>query len=337
MPKIIATELDWIKLGMQKFADGGAEALVIEQLAKQLGSSKTSFYWYFKNRVLYVERIVNFWHEQATTAIINHIQQHDALEPIQKVQRLLTVMFSSIEGKDFVYHFRKLGTTSLAYAELLQQIEKQRLDYMQELLITCGLLEEEARNTAELLYGYYLGWYERNKHLTLKPEEARLQIDLLMPFIEKKIVYDTEGAKRQMVIAAFIGSVLFIIGAIHIYWVLGGHRGVSIAVPTKNHTDQPLFTPGRIGTAAVAILFLAASALILMYADIVPVFGPAWLPSFAGWAIAIVFLVRATGEFRAVGFFKTIRNTAFARMDTYVYSPLCFVVSCLSFWLMITS
>ncbi|WP_063847711.1 TetR/AcrR family transcriptional regulator [Bacillus sp. FJAT-28004] len=185
MPKIVATELDWIKLGMQKFAEGGVEALVVEQLAKQLSSSKTSFYWYFKNRVLYVERIVNYWHEQTTTSIIAHIQQHDNLEPMQKVRRLLSVMFSTVEGKDFVYHFRKLGTTSSAYAELLHQIEQQRLDYMRNLLVASGLLEDEARNTAELLYSYYLGWYERNKHRTLNPEKARQQIDLLMPFIEK--------------------------------------------------------------------------------------------------------------------------------------------------------
>jgi len=186
MPKIVATELDWIKLGVQKFAEGGVEALVIEQLAKQLKSSKTSFYWYFKNRILYVDRIIQYWHEQTTTSIIDHIQQHVSLKPKQKVYHLLSVMFSTIEGKDFVYHFRKLGTTSPAYAETLQQIEQQRLDYMSSLLIEDELLEDEARNMAELLYSYYLGWYERNKHRTLNPEETQKQIDLLMPFIEKK-------------------------------------------------------------------------------------------------------------------------------------------------------
>ncbi|MGO4346363.1 TetR/AcrR family transcriptional regulator [Paenibacillus sp. MCAF9] len=186
MPKIVATELDWIKLGLQKFAEGGVEALVIEQLAKQLNSSKTSFYWYFKNRILYIDRIIHYWHEQTTTSIIAHIQQHDSLEPKQKVHQLLSVMFSTIAGKDFIYHFRKLGKASPAYAELLQQIEQQRLDYMSGLLIACELLEHEAKNRSELLYSYYLGWYERNKHRTLNPEETQKQIDLLMPFIEKK-------------------------------------------------------------------------------------------------------------------------------------------------------
>ncbi|WP_054027975.1 DUF3995 domain-containing protein [Bacillus sp. FJAT-28004] len=141
----------------------------------------------------------------------------------------------------------------------------------------------------------------------------------------------------QILLATLIGTVLFIISGIHIYWLFGGRRGFSIAVPTKNHTGQPIFIPRPIGTAAVALLFLAAAVFIFMFADIIPVTGPASLPSFAGWALAIVFLARAIGEFRAVGFFKTIRNTPFARMDTYVYCPLCLVISFLTFWLMNTA
>lgn len=189
MPKIVATELDWVKLGLQMFASGGIEALVVEQLAKQLRSSKTSFYWYFKNRHLFVERIVNYWHEKATSSIIAMIQQHQTLEPKQKVQQLLAVMFSSNEGKDFVYHLRKLGASKPSYAEMLLQIEQQRLDYMSSLLKEYGLSDEAACRTSELLYSYYLGWHERNKHRTLSSKEAEKQINLLLPFIEKNLAF----------------------------------------------------------------------------------------------------------------------------------------------------
>ena len=188
MPKIVATELDWVKLGLQMFAEGGVDALVVEQLAKQLGSSKTSFYWYFKNRSSFVNRIIDYWHEQTTVSIIAHIQQHQASEPKQKVRQLLAVMFSSNEGKDFIYHLRKLGASEPAYAELLLQIEQQRLDYMSGLLMQCGLIAEEARSTSELFYSYYLGWYERNKYRALSALEAEKQVDLLMTFIRTNIV-----------------------------------------------------------------------------------------------------------------------------------------------------
>lgn len=187
MPKLVATELDWIKLGLQKFAEGGVEALVVEQLAKLLGSSKTSFYWYFKNRSAFVKRIIEHWQEIATTSIIAHIEYHQTLQPQQRVRHLLTLMFSSVEGKDFVYYLRKLGATEPFYAELLFQIEQQRLDYMSGLLVECGFSAEQALNSSELIYSYYLGWYERNKYRILSKQESEKQIGLLMPMIEKSL------------------------------------------------------------------------------------------------------------------------------------------------------
>jgi hypothetical protein len=41
------------------------------------------------------------------------------------------------------------------------------------------------------------------------------------------------------------------------------------------------------------------------------------------WLIAAVFALRAIGDFRYVGFFKRIRDSRFARLDTLAYSPLC--------------
>lgn len=92
-------------------------------------------------------------------------------------------MFTSNEGKDFIYHLRKLGAAESSYAGLLLQIEQQRLDYMSGLLMQCSLIAEDARSTSELFYNYYLGWYERNKFCALSALEVEKQADLLMSFI----------------------------------------------------------------------------------------------------------------------------------------------------------
>jgi hypothetical protein len=39
--------------------------------------------------------------------------------------------------------------------------------------------------------------------------------------------------------------------------------------------------------------------------------------------LAAIFAVRAIGEGNYVGFIKRVRNTTFARNDTWIYSPLC--------------
>ncbi|MBN3819698.1 DUF3995 domain-containing protein, partial [Paraburkholderia sp. Se-20369] len=59
-----------------------------------------------------------------------------------------------------------------------------------------------------------------------------------------------------------------------------------------------------------------------------------WLPDLHPGAVAVgtvvlalIFAVRAVGDFRYVGFFKRIRGSRFARLDTLCYSPLCAALS----------
>jgi hypothetical protein len=76
----------------------------------------------------------------------------------------------------------------------------------------------------------------------------------------------------------------------------------------------------------VAVALCAAAALLALR------IGWLALPGFTGadifvriavWLLAAVFALRAIGDFRYVGFFKRVRNTGFARLDTRAYSPLC--------------
>ena len=53
---------------------------------------------------------------------------------------------------------------------------------------------------------------------------------------------------------------------------------------------------------------------------------PAGAGSLVHWAAiaaGVVFLLRAVGEFRYVGFFKRRHGTRFATLDTWLFSPLC--------------
>lgn len=135
------------------------------------------------------------------------------------------------------------------------------------------------------------------------------------------------------IMAIFISLSLFAIflalSAIHVYWLLGGKWGLAAAVPT-NAGGQPLFRPGPVATLAVAVGLLLMGLAVLVRGGLLH-FG--WLPDRVGewsvWAIAAIFLLRAVGDFRYVGFFKKEKGSLFARMDTRCFSPLCLVIGCL--------
>jgi hypothetical protein len=48
------------------------------------------------------------------------------------------------------------------------------------------------------------------------------------------------------------------------------------------------------------------------------------------WGLSAVFLLRAVGNLRTFGFFKSITGTRFAQWDTRLYSPLCLLLAVLA-------
>ena len=132
-----------------------------------------------------------------------------------------------------------------------------------------------------------------------------------------------------MAVTAIIAGVLIAVFAglslIHIYWLFGGRVGKLAAIPEID--GKPIFEPSAAATLVVAIGLALCAVVIAGTAGILvlPVSHTvlAWLTR----ALAVVLLLRAVGDFRLVGFFKRIRHTHFARLDTAVYSPLCLVLA----------
>ena len=114
--------------------------------------------------------------------------------------------------------------------------------------------------------------------------------------------------------------VLAAVSALHVYWARGGQRFAANAIPT--HNGKPTMNPGPAATYTVAgLLATAGLAGALSTARI-----GGRLPRLLAAGAGLVFLLRAMGDFRVLGFFKKERSTEFAKLDTRVYSPLCLVL-----------
>jgi len=120
----------------------------------------------------------------------------------------------------------------------------------------------------------------------------------------------------------FLFSLFLFLALIHVNWALGGKWGFVNALPS--HPDGKLvMTPGRWASALVGCGLLLFGLFYLYQTGFLPLILPQSMVTLISWLIPAVFLMRAVGEFRYVGFFKKIRNTGFAKMDTRFYTPLC--------------
>nr|WP_315446624.1 DUF3995 domain-containing protein [uncultured Pseudomonas sp.] len=130
------------------------------------------------------------------------------------------------------------------------------------------------------------------------------------------------------VLAQWLVTVFAVIALVHVYWALGGQWAAVAAVPQVPVAGlvpmvRPAFKPSGWITLVVAAALLAIAALVCLRVGwgVPAVHHKAlqWLIS----AIALLMFARAIGDSHLVGFFKEVKGSRFARLDTWVYSPLC--------------
>ncbi len=126
------------------------------------------------------------------------------------------------------------------------------------------------------------------------------------------------------------GVVLLFLSLVHFYWATGKVRGFEAALPTTPEGD-PLIKPTRRDCVVVGAGLLLFSLFYLFSLGEAISFIPPGIRVVVGWGIPLIFLLRAIGEFRYVGFFKSINSTPFARRDTRLYSPLCVFIAVVGF------
>ncbi|MDB5931363.1 MAG: hypothetical protein JWR60_3070 [Polaromonas sp.] len=146
-----------------------------------------------------------------------------------------------------------------------------------------------------------------------------------------------------MSIASLLASIFLVLALVHLYWATGGLRGIEAALPQvrvintvpqgaceadgERTTMANAFTPRPQITLMVAFGLGLIALLVAVRAGLV---GPPvkhWAIEWSLGALGVVMLARAVGEFRLVGFFKTVKGSRFARLDSWCYSPLCVVLA----------
>ncbi|BCQ61583.1 hypothetical protein PBOI14_33330 [Pseudomonas sp. Boi14] len=132
----------------------------------------------------------------------------------------------------------------------------------------------------------------------------------------------------NLLLAQGVAGSFLLISLIHLYWAAGGKRGSDAVIPEVPGPGmtQPAFRPPALATMLVAVALLLVAMLVCLrvglYLPTVTHPSLQWVIS----AIALLMFARAIGDSELVGFFKEVRDSKFARLDTLFYSPLCVVL-----------
>lgn len=123
----------WISAGLDALQGLGPKALAAETLARQLGTTKGSFYWHFKDVPAYHAAILKHWKAGALAEIMDLLRSDGPAEARLR-QFGQTVLSDPIEPA-----LRVWAHSDKAVAQTLAEVDAERLTYLSHLLRQFGL------------------------------------------------------------------------------------------------------------------------------------------------------------------------------------------------------
>ncbi|WP_435259849.1 TetR/AcrR family transcriptional regulator [Thioclava sp. FR2] len=161
----------WLGAAYEALIEQGVEAVKIQPLAARLRLSRTSFYWFFKDRSALLSALAEMWAERTTMPLIAACDAYAA----SKTEAMLNVIgcFLSDQAFDSRLEFATRGW-ALQDAELLrrvQEADQARLSSLTAMLVRWGHTQEDADVRARTIYLTQIGYISMQ---TREDTETRL-------------------------------------------------------------------------------------------------------------------------------------------------------------------
>lgn len=123
----------WITAGFDALHRGGPNTLAAEPLARQLGTTKGSFYWHFKDLPAYHAALITNWQDRTMAVMVTLLERDGAAD-----QRLRD-FGARVLGDPIEPSMRIWAQTNGNVAEMLHALDTERLTYLTTLLRQLGL------------------------------------------------------------------------------------------------------------------------------------------------------------------------------------------------------
>ena len=145
----------WLVAGLESLRKGGVGEVRVERLAADLGITKGSFYWHFKNRGELLEALLEHWSREMTDAEFERIQGL----PAGLEGRLLALAEDVLEKGMGRYDpaIRAWARTDRKVAAAVGQVDRRRVRALSVFFEEGGYSPAEARTRARLFYTFLLG------------------------------------------------------------------------------------------------------------------------------------------------------------------------------------
>ncbi len=174
------SKADWLEAALSMIRSGSAKDLKVEAVAKELGVSKSGFYWHFRDRDELLRELLDYWSKEFTEVVTRNVEVQ-AMEP---KKRLVTIAQMVLE-----YGFGELDMAIRLWArsdetasQAVRDVNRDRLEFARAAFAELGF-EGEDLEMRTMLFVCYHTWES-----SMFPEYAGEQLGKL---IERRINFLT--------------------------------------------------------------------------------------------------------------------------------------------------
>lgn len=129
MAKTALTREDWIAQALSALAREGHGGVRIEAMARDLGATKGSFYWYFKGLSDFIPQVLDRWEDMETTGVLDALSAEE-----DPVSRMDIVLSGCAESADISAAIRSWARVDPMVAEIVARVDRRRLTLWGDLL-----------------------------------------------------------------------------------------------------------------------------------------------------------------------------------------------------------
>lgn len=163
---------DWLLHGIETLRFDGVEAVRVEPMARSLGVTKGSFYWHFKDREDFLDRLLEYWETESTDNIEGHVSSASG-DPRDKLLAVLEYITKE-EINRYDASVRAWALYDERAAGVVRRVDQKRLAYVRDLFREMGQSDEQAEVRGRMSYFYLVG--EHTAFTETLPREKRLEL-----------------------------------------------------------------------------------------------------------------------------------------------------------------
>jgi len=176
--------IDWIQASFRALTRGGPQAIKAEAIARDLGVSKGSFYWHFKDVNALKKAMLEHWLEIATDAIVERVQSISD-DPRQQLLELISIATSDMAkpygGRLAEPAIREWARYDSDAADTLAIVDRRRLKFLRSLFRQSGVPKTLSSAYASGIYVAIIGLEHLSKKVAADRHRGLMcMLDLML-------------------------------------------------------------------------------------------------------------------------------------------------------------